>query len=185
MAPPLQTALISFLLGILFLDASLGTYQLFPFLVSGFQDPTILRSKIPSSVRGEILTLHKTIFSSLPIWAPATIAVVYVLLLITSLLNTAIDSGRRAVHIFTMILSLAAAAPIAVRVIPGPAMTLVKGRTARLSAAMEPVALYDIGLAVGVASACLGVAFLMNLVDGGEVADAPKEDKKKKVKKTE
>ncbi|KAJ3119099.1 hypothetical protein HDU96_000014 [Phlyctochytrium bullatum] len=155
--------------GILFLDASLGSYQVFPFLLAGWSDPSILKSKIPGPARTEIVHIRNN--------TETTIAVSYALLLVATVLNIAIDSSRRIVHLLTIILITAAITP-AYKIWTGPAYALWKGK-GRLSAANEVIALYDLGLTVGVALAGFGLALVINMNDRDVEVETPKKKSKK------
>ncbi|KAJ3097052.1 hypothetical protein HDU97_005311 [Phlyctochytrium planicorne] len=170
------------LVGVFFVDASLGTYQLFPFLIPAFSDPSLLKSKITASVRLDILNVHKAIFT-VPTWAPSAIIVAYALLLITALLNMAVDSKGRFIHLVTGLVSLAPIYPF-LRTLSGPAVQLAGKK--RLAATSEAAALYDIGLTVGVSLASFGFALVLNLLETSNDSDVTvKEKKTTKVKKTE
>ncbi|KAJ3329678.1 hypothetical protein HDU76_007400 [Blyttiomyces sp. JEL0837] len=183
---PLQSALLAFLGGAIFFDiGGQGVHHVLPYLYDGFFDASILRSKVPASLRSELLSHFRALVNNTPLWFFVTLATAYCLLVVASLLNTAMDlPSRRPVHTITLLLTLLALAPVALRIVPGPAMRIATRGKGRLSTAEEIQALYDISFAVISAGAAVALALVVNLIggaDGGE--EVVHVEKKKNTKK--
>ncbi|KAJ3410123.1 hypothetical protein CcCBS67573_g00917 [Chytriomyces confervae] len=179
--PPLQTALLAFLVGIAFVDVALGLHHLAPFIVPGFNNAQLLKSKLVTSQRTEILNVHRVLLAA-PLWFFATIGVSYLLLFATSLYNAATDSARRITHILTFVVAVAALVPLALK-FKSPALSLRKTGKLKLKADQEVQALYDIGFVVLVDGGLFLLALLSNLEGGGDDAVPEAAPKKKKASK--
>ncbi|KAI8615034.1 hypothetical protein BC830DRAFT_1168929 [Chytriomyces sp. MP71] len=176
---PLQPALLAFLTGIAFVDLALGLHQLIPHLIPGFSNAQVLKSKIITSQRTEILNVHRALFAA-PLWFVGTIAAVYALLLVVSLFNAATDGARRSIHILTFAAAAAAAVPIAMKGF-GPLASLhIRSGKGKLKPDQEIQALYDIAFVVIVDGGLFLLALLSNLEGGsGDEEPAPKKKAKK------
>ncbi|KAJ3351699.1 hypothetical protein HDU83_008726 [Entophlyctis luteolus] len=179
MAPPIQTGLLGLLVGVAFVDIAVGgLHHVLPFLVQAYGNPALLKSKIVTSVRLDILVFHRQLLAA-PVWFFASLGVAYALLLVVSLFNTAADPRHRSTHMLTFLCAVGGIIPVALKY-ASPALNLRKAGKGKLSPAQEIEALYDIAFVVAVDGLLLLFAFLSNLTadDVLEVQSRPKVEKK-------
>ncbi|KAJ3023914.1 UNVERIFIED_CONTAM: hypothetical protein HDU68_008406 [Siphonaria sp. JEL0065] len=177
MTPPLQTALLGFLVGIFFVEYALGVHAVVPHLYSTFHNPSLLKSKIITSQRTALLSHFKQVLQA-PLFAVAAFGISWLLVIVSSLYNTATDAGKRTTHVLTFLVSVIAVGPF-VKAGLGPAASLLATGKLRLKGDQEVLALYDISFAVAVSGLLFLVALLQNMTADEEAA-APVEKKKKK-----
>ncbi|KAJ3002087.1 UNVERIFIED_CONTAM: hypothetical protein HDU68_006466 [Siphonaria sp. JEL0065] len=177
MTPPLQTALLGFLVGVFFVEYALGVHAVVPHLYPTFHNPSLLKSKIITSQRTALLSHFKQVLQA-PLFAVAAFGISWVLVLMSSLYNSATDVGKRTTHIVTFLVSVIAVGPF-VKAALGPAASLLASGKLRLKGDQEVLALYDISFAVAVSGGLFFFALLQNMTADEEAA-APVEKKKKK-----
>ncbi|KAJ3193581.1 hypothetical protein HK101_004592 [Irineochytrium annulatum] len=201
MATPLQPALLAFILALFFVDLAFGLHHVVPFMWAGLSDATILRSKIPSSVRTDIMvpplsdfsevgrlirgllnpqTFHRSV-ASLPQWAHNVMYISYASLIVIVILNIATDAAKRSIHVLTLIMTFIGSTPLIV-VLTGPALRIAaKGK--RLTPAEEIQAIYDIALLVVMGAVSAVFALLLNLsTTQDETVEKPTTVKKRAVR---
>ncbi|KAJ3061828.1 hypothetical protein HDU79_001129 [Rhizoclosmatium sp. JEL0117] len=178
MAPPLQVAVLGFLTGIAFLEYGLGVHAVVPHLYAGFGNASLLKSKLVTSQRNEILG-HFRVLAKAPLFVPVVVLGAWVVLVVAALFNAATDAQKRGTHVATLLAALVAVVP-AVAAFIGPAASIAKTGKAKLAPAQEVQALYDISLAIAVAGFLFFFALIQNLTADEADEAAPKKKKKEK-----